>query len=509
MTELDTSQSNVYSAWPKHEFFAIKHSQAVDMTYNDLRVATGPSEFDEDEIDLSSRFSRNVDLKVPFVSAAMDTVTEHKMAIVMAKLGGLGVIHANLSDEQQKEEVRSVKHELYARIPVPISFNHERTLDSILGECDKEGYDFRTFPITDNNNLVLGMLTGSIFKYKRRVLGDVTAEQAMIPLGQLTSGGPDMTVEEAYTVMEDREVGTVPLLNPDGTSAGMYLWSDVERIVTGDDAMYNLDAQGRLRTAIAVSTHESSIERVRKVMGDGSYLDVVVVDTSKGDGKHAVPILKLLKQEFPNLDVVVGNVSEPEGALKLAMAGADGIKVGQGPGSICTTRLEIGIGCPQATAVYNCAEAVRGMDVPICADGGIQYYGDLHVAVAVGGDSIMMGGMFAATEESPGVSYRNAKGMQVKGYRGMGSEDVIRESRDVRGYGKLGTIILPEGVVKELPFKGLVEPVFRKADIALRRGIATTGKSPTLAGYSDNARFRFHTDAGIQEGKPHEVYDVN
>ncbi len=499
--------SRIFSAYEKDEFFSIMRAQALDLAYDDVRVATGPSDYDENGIDLTSRFSRNVSLKVPFISAAMDTVTTSTMAIAMAKLGCLGVIHAGMDPKEQRNEVRRVKYHLSGVIQEPVAYQQDESLQSILADCEERQLDFRTFPVIDAQGKVVGVLTQNDFDRSRQRSAVITAGDAMTPLAELTFALPETGVEDAYRIMQDSRKKTVPLLNPDGTVAGLYVWSDVDRIISGDSAMFNVDARGRLRTAAALATDENiAVERVRLMR---EYLDVAVIDTSKGDHTYARRTLKLLKQEFPDLDVVIGNVSEPEGAFVLANDGADGIKVGQGPGSICTTRMEIGIGAPQVTAIYNCVEAVRGMDVPICADGGIQNRGDLTVAIATGADSIMAGGMWAGTDETPGKVERDSEGKLVKWYRGMGSEDAIKDSRVARrGYDSVGSVLLPEGVKKAIPYKGSVVEIVQKAAIALRRGISM-GRSPSVAHFQQHARFRRPTPAGINEGRPHDVEAVS
>ncbi|MCA9308921.1 IMP dehydrogenase [Candidatus Saccharibacteria bacterium] len=486
----------------RDEFFASTERQGLALTFDDVRLATAQSKVSTREVDLTSYFSRNIKLGVPLVSAAMDTVTTADMAIAMAKLGGLGVLHAGLTPEQQAKEARRVKHELNAVIKDPITFSAELTLGDILSECDRRQLKFRTFPITDNDGRFVGLLTQNDFDFS---LGNsaLAVEAAMTPAHDVVTGTPDTNMHKAFAVMREHGKKTLPLLTEDGKVSALYVLSDVVRSLAGNPERHNLDDSGRLLVAAAVPTDEGALERI-EAMGD--YLDVIVVDSAQGDSYFAFQALRLIKDTYPDLDVVVGNISSSESAVALADAGADGIKVGQGPGSICTTRIETGIGSPQVSAVYECVQAIKGSGVPICADGGIVNRGDVSLAIAAGASSVMMGGQLAGTKEAPGeVTSHN--GAMVKLYRGMGSASAMRDSEASRkryGVDSSTSTPLPEGVESYVPYKGPVDDVVNQLIMALRKSMSYVG-SPDIETHRTETRFLRVTNAGMAESRPHDV----
>lgn len=490
-------------ALDRETFFDAMAAQGLALTFDDVRLDTGRSAFAAANVDLVSRFSRHVPLRSPMVSAAMDTVTTAKMAIAMAKMGGLGVIHAGLSPDLQRDEVRKVKLALNGRIEKPITVGLDETLADVLAMCVRRDFDFRTFPVVDADGKFAGLLTQNDFDFafskpKTKV------REVMTPAAAVKVGGADVDINRAYTLMKQHKKKTLPLVDADGGVRGMYVLSDVLRIVGGNPDHYNLDARGRLVVAAAVPTDDGALERI-ETMGD--YLDVAVIDTAQGDSEYAFSTLKAVKKAFPNLDVVVGNVSNADSARALAKAGADGIKVGQGPGSICTTRIETGIGCPQITAVYECAKAVRDLDVPICADGGITNPGDISLAIAAGASSVMMGSKLAGTRETPGEVTTNDKGQMVKMYRGMGSPSAMKESAASRKrYGVEGTsgVPLAEGVESYVPYRGSVVELMDHYVKALRKSMAYVG-SGDITTHRTKTRFIRITNAGYRESAPHDV----
>lgn len=488
----------------KEEFFAKMEALELALTFDDVRMMTGPSQVAPNEVDLSTRFSKNIELKIPMVSAAMDTVTESEMAIGMAKLGGLGVIHAGLEPEAQKKEARRVKFSLNGLIQTPITFHEDRSLESILNECDKRRLHFRTFPIVDSANKFVGLLTQNDFEFGDDEKAGL-ARQFMTPVEEVITAGPGTSISNAYDIMKKEKRKTLPLLHEDGSMAGLYIFSDARDNVNESRSSYNLDKEGNLIVAVAVPTDEEAVERV-KIMED--YLDVAVIDSAQGDSKFAISTLKALKEEFPGLDVVVGNISSGESAKLLAEEGADGIKVGQGPGSICTTRIETGIGTPQVTAVYECVKAVReaGLDVPICADGGIVNSGDIPIAIAAGASSVMMGGRLAGTDEAPGDVIELPNGNRVKMYRGMGSAGALRDSAAARKrYGQEDqALMLTEGVEGNVPYKGKLSQVLGKDILALRKGMSYVG-AKDIDDHRENTLFKRPTQAGMQESHPHDI----
>lgn len=476
-------------------------AEGIALTYNDVRMETAASLVSPMEIDITSRFSKHVALKAPILSAAMDTVTTSTMAIAMAKSGGLGIIHAGLSVEEQLQEVRRVKLYLNGLVENPRTVIATDTLHDVLDMCVDKQFDFRTFPVTDKNGRFVGLLTHNDFD----LCGDWSAKvgDVMTPASVVSSAGPKTTVKQAYEKMLQLKKKTLPLLNKDGTIAGLYVFSDVSRIVRDHSGQYNVDANGRLRVGAAVPTDKTANERVRALL---PYVDVVVIDSAQGDSKYAIETLKSLKAEFPNVDVVVGNVSSARSARLLAEAGADGIKVGQGPGSICTTRTETGIGCPQVTAVYECVKAIGNLDVPVCADGGIENPGDISIAIAAGASCVMMGNMLAGTKEAPGDIIEMSDGSRMKVYRGMGSPSALRDSAAARArYGASGSgRPLSEGVEATIAYKGPVDELLDHYIKALRKSMSYIG-AKNIAVHQKETRFFRITNAGMAESRTHGI----
>lgn len=489
----------------KEKFFDGLDQQGLAVTYNDVRLRTGRSHVAPGDVDLSSQFSRNLELKVPMVSAAMDTVTESEMAIAMAKLGGLGVIHAGLSTEEQADEVRRVKYHLSGRIDKPITYGPGQSVASVLENCDRRGFDFRTFPVVDEEDRLVGLLTQNDFDFCDDKSG--TIEANMTPLADIRYAQDPVTVDEAYKIMKENKKKTLPLVDADRRVTGMYVLSDVLRIVRGNPNNYNLDVKGRLIVAAALPTDpEEALERIRAMDG---YADAYVLDTAQGDSDYAFATLKEIK-EATSADVVVGNVSEGESAAQLAAAGADGVKVGQGPGAICTTRTETGIGMPQVTAVYESAKAISRLpeeqQVPVCADGGLKDPGDISIAIAVGAHTVMMGNMLSATDEAPGEVVVQDNGSRVMLYRGMGSPSALKDNAASRKrYGIEGDgVPLAEGVESYKPYKGSVFLVMDRYIKALRKSMSYVG-APDISAHRRDTGLRRVTNAGLSESHPHDV----
>lgn len=489
----------------KEKFFDTVHDQGIALTFDDVRLRTGPSEVSPSEVDISTRFSRNVTMKSPLVSAAMDTVTESEMAILIAKeFGGLGVIHAGLEIDDQRKEARRVKLHRNGLIERPIYFSAGKTLLSIENERISNGWDFQSFPIVDGETRVLGILTSHHFKYTRD-MSSVSADEKMKPASEMVFASPGTTLEEAYDLMIENEVGVLVLVDDERKLNGIYIWSDVKSLVEDDVDHQNLDDKGGLRVAIAVPTDPA--EALERVGSSAEYIDVVVIDSAHGDSKYALETLTAIKKEFPEIDVVAGNISEPASALKLAENGADGIKVGQGPGSICTTRAETGIGHPQVSAAWNCARAVEKFDIPTCADGGVSNFGDISIAIAAGRvDTVMLGGLLGGTKEAPGEIITRDGGAMVKMYRGMGSPGALRDSAASRkrysaeGRGKP----LAEGVEKYVPYKGSAFDVLDHCVKALRKSMSYVGAKDIETHRNQTGVIRI-TNAGLRESHPHDV----
>jgi len=489
----------------KDVFFERKAEQGLSLTYQDVRLTTGygnPEYVDVDppEVDLRSRFSRNVRLLTPMVSAAMDTVTTSDMAIAMAKLGGIGTIHAGLDIPEQRAEVRRVKLHLNGLIEKPVSVRADEPVESVLNMLHDRHFDFKTLPVTDGAGVFVGMLSQRHFDFcedRSQLVAEV-----MTPAEAIQSAPEDTDYRQAFDLMKRHDNKTLPLLDETGRITGLYLLSDVLRLVRENPDNYNLDDNGRLRVAAAVPTDPKAVERVGYMR---PYLDVAVVDSAQGDSKYAFQTLKDLKENFPDLDVVVGNVSQAGSARKLAEAGADGIKVGQGPGSICTTRIETGIGQPQVTAVYECAKAAREYDIPVCADGGITEPGDISIAIAAGAASVMMGRALAGTDEAPGEVIMLENGNRVMSYRGMGSPSALKESAASRNrYAAGGGEALPEGVESYVEYKGSLNSVMRHYILALRKSMSYVG-APTIDRHIAHTRFDWVSTNGYRESETHDV----
>jgi IMP dehydrogenase len=490
----------------KTQFFDRMEEQGLALTYDDVRLRTGYGDGAElpTELDITSQFARGIDLKVPFVSAAMDTVTGHRMAIEMGKLGGLGVIHAAMSIEDQRDAVRRVKMAVNDVIDKPRTADQDETLKSVLNRCAKEGYDFRSFPVTNGQKKLVGLITGKDFDFPDS--HDVPVSSVMTPIDQLVTASVGTSIEDAYRIMQKARKTTLPLLNEDGTVSGLYLFSNVSRIHRDIDD-YNVDGNNQLISAAAVSTISPTSDTMERIAALEKYLDAVVIDTADGDSFYAVRTLDEVKSAFPNLKVVMGNISEGGSARVFAVHKADGIKVGQGPGSICTTRREIGIGMPQVTAVYEAVKALgtKYSDVPVCADGGITQHGDIPIAIAAGARSIMMGKMLAGTSEAPGDKLTLPDGTSVKRYRGMGSQEALADNNASRErYSAQNGVVLPEGISAQVAYEGPASNVISLCVAALRKGMRYV-KTPDIEALRENGRFIRITNAGLRESHPHDV----
>lgn len=490
----------------KKQFFEKMEEQGVALTFDDVRLRTQSGSTAElpQVIDIQSQFSREVSLKVPFVSAAMDTVTSGDMAIEMAKIGGLGVIHSAMTIAEQRTEVRRVKKEVNGLIEEPICVDQDSSLQSVLNMCSDRKFNFRTFPVVDTNRMLVGVISGKDFEYPDDYSGPVSS--AMTPVDSIIVAPTGTSIEDAYHKMQSAKKNILPLLSADGTVGGLYVFSDVSRIYRNIDH-YNVDANGQLISAAAVSTISPTSDTMERIETLEKYLDVVVLDTADGDSFYAFKTLDEIKSTFPDLNIVVGNVSEGASARELAEHGADGIKVGQGPGSICTTRRETGIGLPQVTAVHDCVEALGNdfADVPVCADGGIAQHGDIAIAFAAGGHSVMMGRMLAGTKEAPGELYTRSDGSIWKRYRGMGSQEALMENAASRErYATQGGAFLPEGITAQVGYEGPVDVVLSLCILALRKSMRYV-KAPDITYLRENTNLRRITNAGLRESHPHDV----
>jgi IMP dehydrogenase len=493
MTEIDIPKIAT-----KDEMFRRWLSEGKGLTYDDIQLRPGFSEVLPADVNLSSYFSRRVPVHIPLITAAMDSVTEAPLAIEMAKLGGLGVIHRNLSAAEQAEQVARVKLHLNGRIEKPITVRNNQTVTEVMAYRAEKGFSFTTFPVLDSGGKLVGMFTHNDFKFADP--DDlVSAVMSSSPL----TGDAETSIDDAYHLMRQGKKGSLPILAEDGTLSALYIWSDVDRIKQGEG--YNADDNHQLRVGAAIGVGATAMERLDALAQKG--VDVVVIDSAHADSENVIATLKQIKSDraYAHIDVVVGNISEPEAAYRLCKAGADGIKVGIGPGSICTTRIISGVGAPQLTAVWGCAYVASQLEIPVCADGGAKYPGDIPKALAAGAHTVMMGSMFAGTDETPGeIVYID--GRPYKDYRGMGSLGAMRESAGSRSrYNQSDTgPIVPEGIEGAVPHRGPLAHVLAQYVGGLRNGMGYTG-SKNIEQLRQKAQIIEITVAGIREGHVHDV----
>ncbi len=468
------------------------------LTFDDVSLITQYADFLPEEADIKSRLTRNITLNIPFVSAAMDTVTESPMAIGMALLGGMGIIHKNLSPKRQADHVARVKHYLNGLIRAPIAFRHTDTLETVHKTKQQKGFTFSGFPILDENDRVVGILTAADIKFasdnKIRVADVMTSNVICAPA--------ETTLQEAYTQMKKHRIGKLPLVDKDGKLAGLYSFCDVRTLIENVEPLYNRDARYRLRVGAAIGPNDQ--DRVAVLARED--VDVVVVDTAHGHSRGVIEMVKWVKKHHPEIDVIAGNIATGEAALALRDAGADGVKVGIGPGSICTTRVVAGVGIPQVSAIYECAKALAG-SIPIIADGGIRHSGDVPKAIVAGANTIMAGSLFAGTDESPGEKIIH-QGRQYVVYRGMGSLSAMREgaaSRERYGQGNIREEeLVPQGIEGIIPYTGSVRKVMVQFCGGIRASMGYCG-CRSIDELQQRGRFIRVSQAGVTEAHPHDV----
>jgi len=477
--------------------FMEKFSQE-GLTFDDVSLVTQYSDFLPNEADIHSRLTSRIGINIPFVSAAMDTVTESPMAIAMALMGGIGIIHKNLSAKHQADHVARVKHYLNGLIRNPIVFHSSDTLESIMKSKSQRGFTFSGFPILDQNERLMGILTAADIKFA----SDNKASVTDVMTSTVISAPANTSLKEAYTIMKRNRIGKLPLVDQDGKLAGLYSFSDVRTLVENVEPMYNRDAKYRLRVGAAIGPNDQ--ERVAVLAREG--VDVVVVDTAHGHSKGVIDMVKWVKKHHPDIDVVAGNIATGEAAIALRNAGADAVKVGIGPGSICTTRVVAGVGIPQITAIYECAKALAG-SIPIIADGGIRHSGDVPKAIVAGADTVMCGSLFAGSDESPGEKIIH-QGRQYVVYRGMGSLAAMKEGAASRErYGQSGSRedeLVPQGIEGIVPYSGSVRKVMLQYCGGLQASMGYCG-CRTVPELQQRGRFVRVSLAGVTEAHPHDV----
>jgi IMP dehydrogenase len=466
------------------------------LTFDDVLLIPAYSEVLPRHVDLSTNFSRNIRLNIPMVSAAMDTVTEAKLAIAIAREGGIGVIHKNMSIEEQAKQVRSVKRAENGMISNPVSIKRGKTVADALALMAE--YKIGGIPVIDDENYLVGIVTNRDLRFQRKL--DLLVDEVMTKENLITTN-QSTDLEAAAEILQQYKIEKLPVVDSDNKLIGLITYKDITKVK--DKPFACKDANGRLRVAAGVGVTFDTLERVEALVNAG--VDAIVVDTAHGHSLGVVEMLKSVKKLFPNTDVVVGNIATAGAANMLAAAGADAIKVGIGPGSICTTRVIAGVGVPQLSAIYEVSKALAGTSIPVIADGGLRYSGDIVKALASGAYSVMMGSLLAGVEESPGetIIYN---GRKFKSYRGMGSLEAMQKGSKDRYFQDVEDDVkklVPEGITARVPYKGSLYEVMYQMVGGLRAGMGYCGAKNIEMLH--NAKFTRITNAGVEESHPHDV----
>lgn len=466
------------------------------LTFDDVLLIPAYSEVLPREVKLSTRFSRNITLNVPLVSAAMDTVTEASMAIAIAREGGIGVIHKNMSIAEQARQVHAVKRAENGMIYDPVTIKRGSTVADALNMMKE--YHIGGIPVVDEDRKLVGIVTNRDLRFEQdpnRPIDEVMTKENLVVTNQSTN------LEEAAQILQQHKIEKLPVIDADNRLVGLVTYKDITK--AKDKPYACKDKLGRLRVAAGVGVTADSMDRVDALVEAG--VDAIVIDTAHGHSKGVVGVLEAVKKKYPHIDVVVGNIATGDAAKYLVEHGADGVKVGIGPGSICTTRIIAGVGVPQLSAVYDVAKALKGTGVPLIADGGIRYSGDIVKALAAGAYSVMLGGMLAGVEESPGdtIIYN---GRKYKSYRGMGSLEAMEKGSKDRYFQANETDakkLVPEGIAARVPYKGSLYEVIYQMLGGLRAGMGYCG-APDIE-HLHEAKFTRITNAGVAESHPHDV----
>ena len=467
------------------------------LTYDDVLLVPGYSEVLPRETNTSTQLTKKIRLNIPLVSAAMDTVTEAELAIAIALEGGLGFIHKNMSIEKQAAQVRKVKRSQAGMILDPITLHIDakvRDAENIMREFHIGG-----IPVVDEDRVLKGIITNRDLRFIKDPNRPI---REIMTIDNLITAKAGVSLEQAEEILQEYKIEKLPIVDEEDKLTGLITYKDILKRKDKPNACK--DEYGRLRVGAAVGVTEEIVERVEALKAAG--VDVVSIDTAHGHSKGVIETCKKIKTAFPDLEVIVGNIATPEAAIALADAGADAVKVGVGPGSICTTRVIAGVGVPQLSAVYECAQALKDKGVPVIADGGIRYSGDLVKAVAAGGSSIMIGSLLAGTEEAPGEMII-FEGRKFKSYRGMGSLEAMESGSKDRYFQDAEDNIkklVPEGIVGRVPYKGLVSEVLYQLVGGLQAGMGYCG-TKTIEDLQRDGKFVKITAAGVKESHPHDV----
>ena len=463
------------------------------LTFDDVLLIPAYSEVLPNSVDLTTKFSRNINLNVPLVSAAMDTVTEAQLAIAIAREGGIGVIHKNMSIEEQARQVHMVKRAENGMIYDPVTISRGSTVSDALNMMKE--YKIGGIPVVDNDGFLVGIVTNRDLRFEKnlnRPVDEVMTKDNLITTSQSTN------LEEAADILQRHKIEKLPVVDKNGKLVGLVTYKDITKAKDKPNA-----CKGRLRVAAGIGVTNDSLQRAEALVKAG--VDAIVIDTAHGHSKGVVGVLRNVKSAFPEIDIVVGNIATGDAAKYLVDNGADGVKVGIGPGSICTTRIIAGIGVPQLSAVYDVYKALEGTGVPLIADGGIRYSGDIVKALAAGANSVMLGGMFAGVEESPGETII-FNGRKYKSYRGMGSLEAMEKGSKDRYFQSSvsdSKKLVPEGIAARVPYKGTLYEVVYQMLGGLRAGMGYCGAANIDRLHM--AQFTRITGAGVAESHPHDV----
>lgn len=467
------------------------------LTYDDVLLVPAYSEVLPREVDITTRFTRNIRINIPIVSAAMDTVTESRMAIAIAREGGIGVLHKNMTIAEQAGKVRRVKRAESGMILDPVTLPQTALVRD--AKAGMREHSIGGIPIVDDQGHLIGIVTNRDLRFERnddRPISEVMTSENLVTTGEGTS------LSEAEDILQASKIEKLPVVNKDNKLVGLITFRDITKLTQKPIA--NKDKYGRLRVAAALGVTADALERSAALVNAG--VDAVVIDTAHGHTKGVVGVLKEVKKTYPDLEVIVGNIATAEAAKYLVEAGADAVKVGIGPGSICTTRVVAGVGFPQFSAVLEVANALKGSGVPVIADGGIRYTGDIPKALAAGADTVMLGSLLAGTKESPGETIIY-EGRKFKSYRGMGSVEAMRQGSKDRYFQDVEDDIkklVPEGIVGRVPYKGDLYESIHQFVGGLRAGMGYCG-AKDIETLKETARFVKITASGINESHPHDV----
>ena len=467
------------------------------LTYDDVLLVPSYSDTLPREVSIKSKFSRNIPLNIPIISAAMDTVTESRMAIAIASEGGIGVLHKNMTIDEQAAKVRAVKRSESGMIIDPVTL----PISAIVSDANMnmQRYKIGGIPVVDDNNKLLGIVTNRDLRFEKnsiRPIKEVMTSQNLITAKEGTS------LKDAELILQEHKIEKLPVVASDNTLVGLITFRDITKHTTKPNS--NKDKFGRLRVAAAVGVTPDVLDRVEALHKAG--VDAIVIDTAHGHTRGVADVVKKVKEKFNLLDVIVGNIATGKAAKYLADIGADAVKVGIGPGSICTTRVIAGVGYPQLSAIIEVKKALKGTGIPIIADGGIRYTGDIPKAIAAGADSVMLGSLLAGTKESPGETVI-FEGRKYKTYRGMGSVEAMKMGSKDRYFQDVEDDLkklVPEGIVGRVPYKGDLDESIHQFIGGLRAGMGYCG-SKDIETLKETGQFVTITSAGVRESHPHNI----